>query len=45
MTGKADSPEYGAFLRVTNIPVMEKPIAMQQLRQMATRMVGPMPRF
>ena len=44
VTGKADSPEYGAFLRETNIAVMEKPITMQQLRQMAARMLGPVRR-
>ena len=44
VTAKADSPEYGAFLRETNIPVMEKPITMQQLRQMAARMLGPVRR-
>jgi hypothetical protein len=42
VTAQANSPEYGAFLRTTGIPVIEKPFTLSQLRQTVGKMVGPM---
>jgi CheY-like chemotaxis protein len=40
ITAQAQSFEYGAFLREAGIPVLEKPITLRQLREIAIRMVG-----
>ena len=42
VTAQANSSDYGAFLRETGIPVIEKPFTLSQLRQAVDKMVGPM---
>ena len=42
VTAQANSSDYGAFLRETGIPVIEKPFTLSQLRQAVTKMVGQM---
>jgi hypothetical protein len=39
-TGQTCSSQYGAFLRETGVPVMEKTVSLSQLRAMAVRIVG-----
>ena len=45
VTAKGGSPEYGPFLRESGVLVLEKPVTLQQLRQMTVRMVGPTRRY
>lgn len=40
VTGQAHAFQYAAFLRETGIPVLEKPVTLQQLKHMVDRMVG-----
>ena len=40
VTAQANSSDYGAFLRETGIPVIEKPFTLSQLRQAVAKMVG-----
>jgi CheY-like chemotaxis protein len=42
VTAEANSADYGPFLRDTGIPVIQKPFTLSQLRQMVSKMVGPM---
>jgi two-component system nitrogen regulation response regulator NtrX len=41
VTGQAHSFEYAALLRDSSIPLLEKPVTLQQLRNMVDRVVGP----
>ena len=41
VTGEAQAFQYAAFLRDTGIPVLEKPVTFQQLKNMVERMAGP----
>ena len=40
VTAQANSSDYGAFLRETGIPIIEKPFTLSQLRQAVSKMVG-----
>ena len=40
VTAQANSSDYGAFLRETGIPVIEKPFTLSQLRQAVSKVVG-----
>ncbi|HJT93779.1 MAG TPA: response regulator [Mycobacterium sp.] len=40
VTGEAQAFQYAAFLRDTGIPVLEKPVTFQQLKNMVDRMAG-----
>ena len=40
VTAQAHGPEYGPFLRETGAPVLDKPLTLQQLRQIVERMGG-----
>ena len=42
VTAQANSADYGAFLRTTGIPVIEKPFTLSQLRQAVTKITGAM---
>jgi CheY-like chemotaxis protein len=41
VTGQAHSFEYSALLRDSGVPLLEKPVSLQQLRIMVDRMVSP----